>query len=67
MTNDEELARKKGERDAALALADDGGRREAAGDTLALHPAEDWVSSVHPTAYLDGAESVLGYRPRLIT
>ncbi|GAA4786806.1 hypothetical protein GCM10023200_21160 [Actinomycetospora chlora] len=67
MTTDEDLARRKGERDAALALAGDRRQREAAGDTVALHPADDWASSTHPEAYLDGAESVLGYRPRLIT
>jgi hypothetical protein len=33
---------------------------------LTVHPVEEWVPRPHRRAYLDGAASVLGYRPLIM-
>ena len=60
---EQEQARAQGEQDASLARADEYHWRIAGGGMLTVHPVEDWVPRAHRRAYLDGAASVLGYRP----
>ncbi len=60
MTTVEE-ARARGEQDAVAArVTDDEGRAP-----LTVDQAAAWVPAEHREAYLDGAASVLGYRPRI--
>jgi hypothetical protein len=33
---------------------------------LTVHPVEEWAPRAHRRAYLDGAASVLGYRPLIM-
>ncbi|MHC1561346.1 hypothetical protein [Actinomycetospora sp. NBRC 106375] len=65
MTADE-VAREQGEQDASAALADEEHWRIAGGGMLTVHPVEHWVPRDHRRAYLDGAASVLGYRPLVL-
>ena len=58
-----EQAQAQGEQDAAIALAEEEHRRIAGGGMLTVHPVEEWVPRAHRRTYLDGAASVLGYRP----
>jgi hypothetical protein len=63
---EEEQARAQGEQDAAIALAEEDRWRIAGGGMLTVHPVEEWVPRPHRRAYLDGAASVLGYRPLIM-
>lgn len=62
----EQVARAQGEQDASAAVADEERRRIAGGGMLTVHPVEAWVPRAHRRAYLDGAASVLGYRPLVL-
>ena len=60
---EQEQARAQGEQDAAIALVEEDSRPIAGGGMLTVRPVEEWVPRAHRRAYLDGAASVLGYRP----
>jgi hypothetical protein len=64
--SDEDQARAQGEQDAAIALADEDRLRIAGAGMLTVHPVDEWVPRAHRRAYLDGAASVLGYRPLIL-
>jgi hypothetical protein len=61
-----EQAQAQGEQDAAIALADEDRWRMAGGGMLTVYPVEEWVPRAHRRDYLDGAASVLGYRPLIL-
>ncbi|MFC5137236.1 hypothetical protein ACFPK1_03275 [Actinomycetospora rhizophila] len=58
-----EQAQAQGEQDASIALAEEDYWRIAGGGMLTVRPVEEWVPRAHRRAYLDGAASVLGYKP----
>ena len=64
--SEEEQAQAQGEQDAAMALAEEDRWQIAGGGMLTVHPVEEWVPRAHRRAYLDGAASVLGYRPLIM-
>lgn len=63
---DAEQARAQGEQDAAIALVDEERWQIAGGRMLSVRPVEDWVPRAQRRAYLEGAASVLGYRPLIV-
>jgi hypothetical protein len=63
---EQEQAQAQGEQDAAIALADEDRWQIAGGGMLTVHPVEEWVPRACRRAYLDGAASVLGYRPLIM-
>ena len=60
---EQEQAQAQGEQDASIALAEEDHWQIVGGGMLTVHPVEEWVPRAHRRAYLDGAASVLGYRP----
>ena len=60
---EQEQAQAQGEQDAAIALAEEDHWRIVGCRMLTVHPVEEWVPRAHRRANLDGAASVLGYRP----
>lgn len=63
---EQEQAQAQGEQDAAIALAEEDRWRMAGGGMLTVYPVEEWVPRAHRRTYLDGAASVLGYRPLIM-
>jgi hypothetical protein len=60
---EEERAQAQGEQDAVIALVEEERWQIVSGGMLTVTPVEEWVPRAHRRAYLNGAASVLGYRP----
>lgn len=60
---EQEQAQAQGEQDASIALAEEDYWQIVGGGILTVRPLEEWVPRAHLRAYLDGAASVLGYKP----